>query len=279
LVRGELTPADQQAGVGGYTFFGNLWAHHRARNPAIGGQQKLDDGQSETDRRQTDLNLVGNVIYNWESQASHRAGNGKVRINVVNNYYVNGPTKKADYFFRENNAAATFVYHAGNMQDNNRDGVHDGHGFAGGDGFRDFDDADRLLDAQTGSPFKFYGSVEPYVTTADDAYNHVIRSVGASLHRDVIDRRIVDSVVHRNGQLVDSTDRLRGADGKLPGIDDLPTARRPMNIDTDQDGMPDDFERAHGLDPTDPNDRNSTTLSSEGYTNLEVYLNGLVAEE
>ncbi|HEY3394415.1 MAG TPA: hypothetical protein VGK58_17000, partial [Lacipirellulaceae bacterium] len=65
LLRGELTPADQEAGVGGYTFYQNLWAHHRARNPSIGGQQRLDDGQAEAGRRRTDVNLVNNVVYNW----------------------------------------------------------------------------------------------------------------------------------------------------------------------------------------------------------------------
>ncbi|HEX2473990.1 MAG TPA: hypothetical protein VHK01_04560, partial [Lacipirellulaceae bacterium] len=34
LLRGELTLADQQGGIGGYTLYQNLWAHHRARNPS-----------------------------------------------------------------------------------------------------------------------------------------------------------------------------------------------------------------------------------------------------
>ncbi len=38
--------------------------------------------------------------------------------------------------------------------------------------------------------------------------------------------------------------------------------------------MPNEFEAAHGLNPDDPADGNGTGRSSEGYTNLEVYLNG-----
>lgn len=44
--------------------------------------------------------------------------------------------------------------------------------------------------------------------------------------------------------------------------------------DADHDGIPDSWETANGLDPNNPADRNGTSLSPEGYTNLEVYLNG-----
>lgn len=46
--------------------------------------------------------------------------------------------------------------------------------------------------------------------------------------------------------------------------------------DTDGDGIPDVWETAHGLNPEEVSDGIATTLSKEGYTNLEVYLNGLV---
>ena len=39
--------------------------------------------------------------------------------------------------------------------------------------------------------------------------------------------------------------------------------------------MPDDWERSHGLDPNDPNDRNGDR-NGDGFTNLEEYLNSLV---
>ena len=43
--------------------------------------------------------------------------------------------------------------------------------------------------------------------------------------------------------------------------------------------MSDKFELEHGLDPHEPIDRNGDKLSNDGYTNLEVYLNGLVPDE
>lgn len=45
-------------------------------------------------------------------------------------------------------------------------------------------------------------------------------------------------------------------------------------VDTDHDGMPDNWENAIGLNPSNAADRNGTNLNSVGYTNLEVYLNG-----
>jgi hypothetical protein len=40
--------------------------------------------------------------------------------------------------------------------------------------------------------------------------------------------------------------------------------------------MPDDWEKARGLNPNDPDDRNAN--QKDGRTNLEHYLNGLVSE-
>ncbi len=44
--------------------------------------------------------------------------------------------------------------------------------------------------------------------------------------------------------------------------------------DTDNDGMPDDWETDRGLNPNDEDDRNGDD-DSDGYTNLEEYLNEL----
>jgi hypothetical protein len=48
----------------------------------------------------------------------------------------------------------------------------------------------------------------------------------------------------------------------------------PAPKDTDGDGMPDDWERQHGLNPNDANDGNDT--DAQGYTMLENYLNDLI---
>ncbi len=45
-------------------------------------------------------------------------------------------------------------------------------------------------------------------------------------------------------------------------------------VDTDHDGMPDEWERANGLNPNDPSDANGD-LNGDGYTNIEKYINAI----
>lgn len=282
LVRGDLSPELQAEGVGGYTFYGNLWAHHRARNPSLGGKQRLARGRPESERPRTDVNLVNNVVYDWGDQPTHRSNLGEVRVNVVGNYYVNGPSNSARYVFNENNPATTLVYECGNFHDTDQDQVHDGEPIDTqadmNRSFRGFGEDDVLLSSETGEPFEFFRTVSDHVRPADEAYTEVVRAAGASLVRDAVDKRVVESLVHCAGDLIDSQEELRDEKGNLPGVDDLPTIHRPAAWDTDGDGMPNKFEIKYGLDPNDPEDRNDASLSEQGYTNLEVYLNGLVVD-
>jgi hypothetical protein len=283
LIRGELTPEDQEANQGGFTFYQNLWAHHRARNPSIAGKQRLNSGQSEHERLRTDINLVNNVIYNWGDQPTHRSQLGEARINLVGNYYINGPAKDADRIFKEGVKGHTFVYQMGNWIDSDQDPDHNGFEISNDEqiarAFRNFGAGDLLLGGTSGAPFAFYHHVSNHVRSAVTAYNQVIESAGCSLVRDSADRTIVDSVEQRGGKIIDSQEELREPDGTLPGIDDVLTKTRPEDFDTDGDGMSNTFENGHQLNPTDPSDRNGTNLSSIGYTNLEVYLAELADRE
>ena len=53
-----------------------------------------------------------------------------------------------------------------------------------------------------------------------------------------------------------------------------PDYRGEPYLDTDTDGMPDEWETRHGLDPKDPSDA-TTDLNGDGYTNIEDFINGL----
>jgi len=275
LVRGEVTAADQAEDEGGYTFYGNLWAHHDARNPSFGGQQTLEPGQSESERRRINVNLVNNVVFNWDSNATHRNNDGGVYANIVGNYYVNGPLSSSTRFFSASGPGNTFVYQQGNYHDRDGDSLHDGFLVDTpaeiSTAFVNFEAGDSLNSTGGGAPYSFFSWVQDAVS-AEEAYVQVVDAVGASLWRDVIDQRVLDELASRTGSIINSQDVYRDAFGILPGIDDLPTILRAAKWDTDQDGMPDVFEAAHGLNASDPADRNLTTLSPLGYTNLEVYL-------
>jgi len=282
LIRGQVTAEEQKAGVGGYTFYGNLWAHHRARNPSIGGEQHLDGGRTEEERRRTDLNLINNVIYNWYDQATHRSDHGEVRINMIGNAYLCGPEKQTRRVFKAEAPGKTLVYQEGNYLDSNRKDSYDQKVIETPSeiaaSFHDFDEDDQLINPDDGSPFNFLHGCVPAITSASEALGQVLQGVGASLTRDAIDQRIIHSVKERSGRIIDSQEEHRTEEGILPGIDDVSAVYRPEGFDSDGDGMSDEFERLHGLDPSDATDGNSFDLSDEGYTNLEVYLDWILTQ-
>ena len=124
--------------------------------------------------------------------------------------------------------------------------------------------------------------------TALEAYDKVLASAGCSKWRDKIDERIVNET--RSGTAAYSGSIGKNAD-RMPGIIDTPKdvmlqgedspwvklsdggVKPEERLDTDGDGMPDIWEKKHGLNPYDSADGVEVALSSEGYTNLEVYLN------
>ena len=136
------------------------------------------------------------------------------------------------------------------------------------------------------------------VTThnAATACEKVLGYAGASLYRDDVDARYMEET--SNGTCTykgSATSYLENGTTKsctpTPGRIDLvsdvngyteenfPTAARPADWDTDQDGMPDEWEKANGLNPEDDSDGNTYTLDNRGwYTNVEVYANSLVED-
>jgi hypothetical protein len=113
--------------------------------------------------------------------------------------------------------------------------------------------------------------------TAKEALESVLADVGANRPKqDAVDRRILAEVRKRGHTYT-------GSRGKLPGIIDTPRdaggwpeyKSGDPPPDTDHDGIPDDRERAYGLDPNNAAD--GAAYRPDGYTNLEHYLNELAA--
>jgi hypothetical protein len=89
--------------------------------------------------------------------------------------------------------------------------------------------------------------------------------VGATLpNRDAVDLRLIQEVQKRKGAIV--------PDSKGLVWPKLKSAKAPA--DSDNDGMPDDWEVARGLKPNNASDRNDDRLG-DGYSNLEEYINGV----
>jgi hypothetical protein len=120
-----------------------------------------------------------------------------------------------------------------------------------------------------------YGSVA--TESAQDAYSSVLANVGCNFPtRDSADLRVVNEVI--TGSAPYGATYGGGLKGILDSQRDVggwPTLNsKTPPVDSDHDGMPDDWESAHGLNPNNSSDRN--TIDSVGYTMLEDYLNSLV---
>jgi hypothetical protein len=245
----------------GASFHHNLLVHHSSRNPRFNGSRTNHAPEKEI------VDFRNNVIYNWGENSAYggEAGNH----NIVANYYKYGPATRATknrivepydgkgkWYIADN-----FVFGFPAITADN---------WAGGVQGR-FANQGRVDSLHPCAPVT--------TQTAEQAYELVLAHVGAVRpKRDAVDLRIVNEV--RTG-----TATFGGVWGAGSGIIDSqkqvggwPTLHSaPAPLDTDHDGMPDDWERAYGLDPSNPQDRNGD-LSGDGFTNLEKYLNSLAPE-
>ena len=129
------------------------------------------------------------------------------------------------------------------------------------------------------------------IMSAEEAYKFVLDNAGATLpKRDIVDQHIITQV--RTGEVyydkkADSKKYYQFRYRRLPAdsykqgiITDIsqvggyPEYKGKPYKDSDGDGMPDDWEIKHGLNPKDPSDANGD-LNGDGYTNIEKYINGI----
>ena len=122
------------------------------------------------------------------------------------------------------------------------------------------------------------------VTThsAAEAYEKVLAYVGASLYRDEIDARYMEEAKTGTATYKGSITNSPGIIDKVSDVkgyteDNFGTGTRPADFDTDKDGIPDEWEKANGLNPNNASDALTYSLDEKGYyTNIEVYANSLV---
>jgi hypothetical protein len=261
------------ASIGGDvgSFHHNLLAHCAGRNWSLAG------GLSKPDNRYAGrLDLRNNVIYNWKSRATD---GGAHEVNFVNNFYKPGP--------------ATVFFYALNAQYGGFPGSQryffDGNVMPGHFGITN-QVAGRKATTERGgslpqdySPWSDRPFFESFVRThsSEDALASVLADVGCNFPAlDDHDARVIAEV--RSG-----TAKFKGSKTGLPGLpdsqddvggwEDYPVVHRPANWDTDHDGIPDEWETTHGLNPNDARD-GIADRDGDGFTNLEEYLGSLVGE-
>lgn len=262
------------ASIGGDigSFHHNLLANNAGRNWSLAGGLDKTKGNSYAGR----LDIRNNVVYNWK----HRTTDGGAHeVNFVNNYYKPGPATQ--FLFVLN---AQYGGFPGTQQYYVSGNVMPGHfGVA---------DQAKARTATTERGGRLPESYSPWVEaeffpshlrtqTAEEAYADVLADVGCNFPAlDPHDKRVIAET--RAG-----TTTYKGSRTGLPGLpdsqkdvggwDEYPVVHRPAGWDTDADGLPDAWETAHGLDPRDPKD-GAADRNGDGYTNLEDYLNGLIAK-
>lgn len=240
----------------------NLLAHNVARNP----QFTNDEGPDH---------IVNNVIYNWMyfggqfSKAEPRAP----KINLIGNTYQAGPDTRLDRYevtlskFPEDEPV---FYLRDNIGPHRPDSSGDEWALVGDSSPGLGEDwmrvpASKKIQRQEPWPAS---PVPITIHPAKKAYELVLAQAGATApKRDAVDLRVINDVQMKTGRCIDDPSDVGG----WPTIE---TGEPP--VDTDHDGMPDEWETKRKLDPGNPDDGNK--LAPSGYTWVEEYLNSLFAE-
>ncbi|GAA0892819.1 pectate lyase [Fulvivirga kasyanovii] len=262
IISESLSQSVHKKGAHGYggiwggvntSFHHNLIAHHSSRNPRFSGSSSTPNSPEEL------VDFRNNVIYNWGHNSVY--GGEKGRYNMVNNYYKAGPaTKKSikDRIVNPSEPYGKFYVHGNYVAGSEK--VTENN-WAGGV------QCENPESTKAEEPFE---AIPINTQTAEEAYESVLASAGASHCRDAVDKRIVEEVkkgtASFNNGIIDSQK-------DVGGWPELKTKKAPE--DTDNDGMPDKWETKYGLNPKDSNDAVAYGIDNE-YTNIEVYLNQLV---
>ncbi|MCX6898883.1 MAG: hypothetical protein NT105_09300 [Verrucomicrobia bacterium] len=219
----------------------NLYAHCGSRNPRFAGLCRCD--------------FRNNVIYDWGGAC----GYGDFReVNYANNYLRPGPSttqKPPRFILGESIVMPGALFLSSNMLDGSNDACRDNRL---GTGF----DPEAFAEVPHAAP-----AVQ--TQTAKAAFDLVLQRAGVTFpRRDSTDARIVADVRNRTGKIIRYEEEL----GPWPTY-----AGGQAPTDSDNDGIPDDWEKAHGLNPNVFAD--ASQIATDGYTKLEHYLNSLVSHQ
>ena len=248
------------------SFHHNLFACNTGRNPSIGFGGTFD--------------FRNNVLFNWKHRTVD-GGDGSSRVNVINNYYQPGPVTVGNLRFRickadARNSRDQFPGFGKWYVEGNHvvgDEKITANNWAGGVQYSPpTKSKDEIVPSGTEKDVR---SLKPFAVanvkthSATEAYELVLANSGATLpKRDPVDLRVIESV--RTGKPSTKTGILE-TPADVGGWPEYKADK--VEPDTDGDGMPDAWEKLHGLNPNDPTDA-AKDGDGDGYTNLEEFLNG-----
>ncbi|WP_418262446.1 polysaccharide lyase [Flavobacterium faecale] len=266
------------------TFMRNLWANNISRNCSVG--------------MYGDFNFVNNVIFNWWNR-SVDGGDYRSMFNIINNYFKPGPITPKDDPIRyrilkpESGYRVPKTFGRAYVNGNYIDGVPEvtADNWNGGVQIENLshDKAKDYLELIKQS--KAFPMPTITIMKAKEAYEFVLNNAGATLpKRDAVDERIIKQV--RTGK-IEFKDGLENTIGKefikrrLPAdsykkgiitspeqVGGYPDYKGKAYKDSDNDGIPDAWEKKYGLNPKDATDANQDS-NGDGYTNIEKYFNGI----
>jgi hypothetical protein len=251
--------------IGGYnsTFHHNLWACNTGRNASVGMIY--------------DFTFANNVVYNWRHRTVD-GGDHRSYYSIINNYFKPGPATPKDdpaghrFLKPESRRSPHFnadfgkAYVAGNvMAGNDRVTKDNWDGGVQVDAADGYDPKIVLPTVKIEKPYPHsYLEIEP----AEAAYETVLANCGAALpKRDAVDERIVNMV--RTGTV--TYEEGKGIITDVKQVGGYPDYKGAPYADADDDGMPDAWESAHGLNPQDSADA-ARDPNGNGYCNIEEFL-------
>jgi len=175
---------------------------------------------------------------------------GPFKVNVINNIYIIGPDKAGGQLSGPRETG----YYSGNLQYPRK-----------GEPVK--------IPSKGGKRTEPWPWISVTTETTEDALESVLNKAGA-WPRDATTRRTMKEVRTRTGK--------RSCHGPIEPLLERRDGPTSEKYDKDRDGMPDAWEKEHGLDPADPEDRNKTVPAGaspddrhKGYTYVEYYLNEL----
>jgi len=262
-----------QPSTGGkISLIGNLYTSNKTRNPKVKG---INEFVNNVVYNWGNANRLGDVMnYGWSGEAYIMGGDsaGESFANIINNYFIGGPSTNPSNSTPFTRGNSNFnVYGSGNYFDNDKDGILDGALVPYNTTGYPTEDAAALKTTPYDYPEK------NTTLTAAQAYQKVCDSVGAMFPvRDEVDQIMISDLQTKgtSGIYVYRETDLPLSNG---GLGAYTSGTAPT--DSDNDGMPNAWETAQGLNPNSAADAVATSTTNPGYLNIEVYVNSLVTPQ